>query len=41
MKRILIPILIAMALFVTGCETFHGFGRDVEKAGEWVQEKAS
>ncbi len=40
MKRIFALILIATALIISGCETFHGFGKDVEKAGEWVQEKA-
>lgn len=40
MKRILALLLIAAVLFISGCETFQGFGRDVEKAGEWVQEKA-
>ncbi|SHJ74113.1 Entericidin EcnA/B family protein [Malonomonas rubra DSM 5091] len=41
MKRILALLLIAAALFISGCETFHGLGKDVEKAGEWVQEKAN
>ena len=41
MKVILVLILIASALFISGCETFHGFGKDVENAGEWVQEKAN
>ena len=29
------------ALFVTGCNTMRGLGRDTEKAGEKIQEKAS
>lgn len=40
MKRILALLLITAVLFISGCETFHGLGKDVEKAGEWVQEKA-
>jgi len=40
MKRIVALLLIATALFISGCETFRGVGKDVEKAGEWVQEKA-
>jgi predicted small secreted protein len=41
MKRIVTLVLIATALFISGCETFRGLGKDVEKAGAWVQEKAS
>ena len=41
MKKILAVLLIAAALMISGCETFHGLGKDVEKAGEWVQEKAN
>lgn len=40
MKKITILLLIAALFVMTGCETFHGLGKDVEKAGEWVQEKA-
>ena len=40
MKRIPALLLIVSVLFISGCGTFHGFGKDVEKAGEWVQEKA-
>ena len=41
MKPILALLLIASVLLLSGCETFRGFGKDVEKAGEWVQKKAS
>ena len=41
MKPILTLLLIAAVLFMSGCETFRGVGKDVEKAGEWVQEKAN
>ncbi len=40
MKKITILLLIAALFVMTGCETFHGLGKDVEKAGEWVQKKA-
>jgi len=40
MKPILALLLIASLLFISGCETFRGLGKDVEKAGEWVQEKS-
>ena len=39
MKRAIILILMAMFL-LTGCETFSGFGRDMKKAGNWVEKKA-
>ena len=41
MKQILALLLIASVLVLSGCETFRGLGKDVENAGEWVQEKAS
>jgi len=41
MKKILVLLLVLITLIISGCETFHGLGKDVEKAGEWVQEKAS
>lgn len=40
MKSILTLLLITSVLFLSGCQTFHGLGEDVEDAGEWVQEKA-
>jgi len=41
MKKSLILLLVLAALFISGCETFHGLGRDFEKAGKWLQGKAS
>ncbi|PLX90583.1 MAG: hypothetical protein C0614_00350 [Desulfuromonas sp.] len=42
MNRILLlPLLLVLALSLAGCETMKGFGKDVESAGEWVQDKAS
>ncbi len=41
MKPSLALLLMASVLFISGCETFRGFGKDVESAGEWVQKKAS
>jgi predicted small secreted protein len=41
MKKILIVLLAGLLIFsLTACETMHGLGKDVETAGEWVQEKA-
>jgi predicted small secreted protein len=32
--------LIALAIMMAGCNTVHGFGKDVEKAGESIQRKS-
>jgi predicted small secreted protein len=42
--RRLVGLLLAAALFslvTTGCQTSKGFGKDVEKLGDKIQEKAS
>lgn len=39
MKKSLALLLIIALLFIAGCETFHGLGKDVEKTGEWIQGK--
>lgn len=42
MKKLCILLVLAtMALGLSACETMKGLGKDVEKGGEWVQEKAS
>ena len=33
-------ILLAAVLFLNGCETTKGVGRDMQKAGNWVEEAA-
>ncbi len=33
--------LIALAIMLAGCNTVHGFGKDVEKVGESIQRKSS
>ena len=42
-KSMLVSLLAAMlfALITTGCNTSKGFGKDVEKVGEKIQDKAS
>ena len=42
MKRNLSVLLLAMmaAMFVSGCNTVEGAGKDIESAGEEVQEAA-
>ncbi|MDH3998340.1 MAG: entericidin A/B family lipoprotein [Desulfuromonadales bacterium] len=41
MKKLLFVLLLALAtLNLSACETMKGLGKDVEDAGEWVQDKA-
>jgi predicted small secreted protein len=40
MIRFLI-ILLLTVLFLNGCETTKGVGKDMQKAGEWIEEKAT
>jgi len=41
MKRTLfILAIVVFTISLTACETMKGLGRDVEDAGEWVQDKA-
>lgn len=39
MKRLAALALLA-SLLLAGCECLSGFGRDLQKAGEWVEKKA-
>ena len=39
-QRLLLMFLVMLLVLLAGCETFRGLGKDMEKAGEWVQEKA-
>lgn len=43
MKRYVALLLIAMFSFValTGCNTVNGFGKDVQKVGEKVEDASS
>ena len=42
MKKILIMMALGiMVATLPACETMKGLGKDVEDAGEWVQDKAS
>jgi predicted small secreted protein len=41
MKKILFILIMGMMVCtMSACETMKGLGKDVEDAGEWVQEKA-
>ncbi|HXT11990.1 MAG TPA: entericidin A/B family lipoprotein [Candidatus Angelobacter sp.] len=34
-------IVVAGQIILTGCNTVHGFGEDMENAGQTIQDKAS
>ncbi|RZT98118.1 entericidin A/B family lipoprotein [Rivibacter subsaxonicus] len=42
MKKSFLPALLlcGMALLVSGCNTVAGFGKDLEKVGEKMQDKS-
>ncbi len=40
MKKTLAVLLIIVALFISGCETMYGLGRDLENAGNWLQRQS-
>jgi predicted small secreted protein len=41
MTRLLLlaVLLIAPAMALSGCNTTHGLGKDIERSGEWIQKK--
>ena len=40
MKNTVALLLVTALLFLAGCECIGGFGRDMKKAGDWVEKKA-
>ena len=40
MKAITTATLVAFALLLAGCNTIHGFGQDVKKVGEKIEDKS-
>jgi len=40
MKMAVVILMLGLIALLSGCETMKGFGKDVQKAGEWVEEKA-
>ncbi len=40
-KTLMFLVMVLMVLTLSACETMKGFGKDVEDAGEWVQDKAN
>jgi len=39
MKKIVVMLMVLWAVTMAGCNTWRGFGKDVEKAGEAIQKK--
>ena len=35
-----LPILLALAAFLTGCNPMEGAGKDIERGGEKIQQQA-
>jgi entericidin A len=40
-KAIALFLLVAASQILAGCNTMHGFGKDLEKVGDKIQEKSS
>ena len=40
MKRFVL-LAVAAAVLLGGCETARGFGKDLQKAGQWLQREAA
>ncbi len=41
MNKIITFIVLGCVLMLTGCNTVHGLGKDLEKAGEAVQKSTN
>jgi entericidin A len=37
MNKLLALIVLAFAVVLSGCNTWHGFGKDLEKVGDKIQ----
>ncbi len=37
MTRIFLLLLLISSLFIAGCGCISGFGRDLQKAGSWIE----
>ncbi|HKL24606.1 MAG TPA: entericidin A/B family lipoprotein [Desulfuromonadales bacterium] len=40
MKQTLTIVIIGLLVLLSGCETMKGLGKDVQKAGQWVEDTA-
>lgn len=41
MLRGFLILLLLATLFLSGCECVSGFGRDLQKAGSWIERNSS
>ena len=41
MIRTILVLLLLSTLFISGCECISGFGRDLQKAGSWLERNTS
>lgn len=39
-KKAWLPIILAIAVLTTGCNTMRGAGQDIERGGEKIQQSA-
>ena len=37
MNKLFVLVALAFAFVLTGCNTWHGFGKDLEKVGDKIQ----
>lgn len=40
MKRMIALVLLCSVVFLAGCNCMSGLGRDVQKAGQWMEKTA-
>ncbi len=41
MIRMLFVLILISSLFLAGCGCISGFGRDMQKAGNWMEQRVS
>ena len=41
MIRTIVVLILLSTLFISGCECVSGFGRDLQKAGSWLERRGS
>jgi len=41
MIRTILILILLSTLFISGCECIGGFGRDLQKAGSWLERNSS
>ncbi|MDB5857648.1 MAG: Entericidin [Ramlibacter sp.] len=40
MKKVVVLLAVAFAFILAGCNTVRGFGQDVQKVGDKIEDKA-